>query len=364
MDLYICEKPSQAKDLAGVMKASQRGDGFLHDGGNRVITWAFGHLLELYMPDDYDERYKSWSLETLPIAPESWRYNVRKSAFKQYKIVEGLVKKASTIYISTDYDREGEAIARSLLDRFRYSGPIRRVCLTALDESSIKKALNNVKRWQGYGLTYYAALARQRADWLVGMNVSRLYSAGLRCRLQPHSSRWQGYHPNRRSCLSTDREIAGFTPSPYWTLGVNVSVQNGQFAAQWIPPEECSDEQGRCVNKAYAEQVASQVNGANAVISKAETKPGKESAPPFDLTSLQQYASKRWGYTAQQVLDAAQALYETHKATTYPRTDSRYLPESQKGRHSGHSPGAHFVRSERLWAGGWRRSSSQGQGIQ
>ncbi|MDF5232815.1 toprim domain-containing protein, partial [Vibrio parahaemolyticus] len=108
MDLYICEKPSQAKDLAGVMKASQRGDGFLHDGGNRVITWAFGHLLELYMPDDYDERYKSWSLETLPIAPESWRYNVRKSAFKQYKIVEGLVKKASTIYISTDYDREGE----------------------------------------------------------------------------------------------------------------------------------------------------------------------------------------------------------------------------------------------------------------
>ena len=176
MDLYICEKPSQAKDLAGVMKASQRGDGFLHDGGNRVITWAFGHLLELYMPDDYDERYKSWSLETLPIAPESWRYNVRKSAFKQYKIVEGLVKKASTIYISTDYDREGEAIARSLLDRFRYSGPIRRVCLTALDESSIKKALNNVKDGKDTVSLYYAALARQRADWLVGMNVSRLYT--------------------------------------------------------------------------------------------------------------------------------------------------------------------------------------------
>ncbi|CAJ0563603.1 DNA topoisomerase 3 [Escherichia coli] len=332
MDLYICEKPSQAKDLAGVMKASQRGDGFLHDGGNRVITWAFGHLLELYMPDDYDERYKSWSLETLPIAPESWRYNVRKSAFKQYKIVEGLVKKASTIYISTDYDREGEAIARSLLDRFRYSGPIRRVCLTALDESSIKKALNNVKDGKDTVSLYYAALARQRADWLVGMNVSRLYTVLARDVGFNHTLHvGRVITPTVALVCQRDREIAGFTPSPYWTLGVNVSVQNGQFAAQWIPPEECSDEQGRCVNKAYAEQVASQVNGANAVISKAETKPGKESAPlPFDLTSLQQYASKRWGYTAQQVLDAAQALYETHKATTYPRTDSRYLPESQK----------------------------------
>ncbi len=195
------------------MKASQRGDGFLHDGGNRVITWAFGHLLELYMPDDYDERYKSWSLETLPIAPESWRYNVRKSAFKQYKIVEGLVKKASTIYISTDYDREGEAIARSLLDRFRYSGPIRRVCLTALDESSIKKALNNVKDGKDTVSLYYAALARQRADWLVGMNVSRLYTVLARDVGFNHTLHvGRVITPNRRSCLSTGPRDRRFHP--------------------------------------------------------------------------------------------------------------------------------------------------------
>ena len=107
MDLYICEKPSQAKDLAGVLKLTQRGDGFIHDGGKRVITWAFGHLLEMYMPDDYDEKYKSWSLDSLPIAPESWQSKVHQKSAKQYKIIEGLVKKASTVYISTDYDREG-----------------------------------------------------------------------------------------------------------------------------------------------------------------------------------------------------------------------------------------------------------------
>ncbi|HFZ8524676.1 DNA topoisomerase III [Aeromonas caviae] len=332
MDLYICEKPSQAKDLAGVLQLTQRGDGFIHDGGKRVITWALGHLLEMYMPDDYDEKYKSWSLDTLPIAPESWQSKVRQNTAKQYKIIEGLVKKASTVYISTDYDREGEAIARSLLDRFRYSGPVRRVCLTALDESSIRKALSNIKDGQETVPLYYAALGRQRADWLIGMNVSRLYTVLAR-QVGFESTLHVGrvITPTVALVCQRDRDIAGFIPSPYWVLGVNVAVQNGQFLAQWVPPEECSDDQGRCTNKAYAEQVASQINGAQAVISKAETKPGKESAPlPFDLTALQQYGSKRWGYTAQQVLDAAQSLYETHKATTYPRTDSRYLPESQK----------------------------------
>ncbi|WP_368181606.1 DNA topoisomerase 3 [Aeromonas sp. R7-5] len=332
MDLYICEKPSQAKDLAGVLKITQQGDGFLHDGGKRVVTWAFGHLLELYMPDDYDEKYKSWSLDTLPISPGTWQYNVRKSSFKQFKIIEGLVKKASTVYISTDYDREGEAIARSLLERFRYSGSVRRVCLSALDEHNIRKALDNVLDGQATLPMYYAAMARQRADWLIGMNISRLYTVLAR-QIGFESTLHVGrvLTPTIALVCQRDRDIAGFTPSPYWVLSVNVAVQNGQFLAQWVAPEECSDDQRRCTNKAYAEQVASQVNGAQAVISKAETTPGKESAPlPFNLSALQQYGNRRWGYTAQQVLDAAQSLYETHKATTYPRTDSRYLPESQK----------------------------------
>jgi DNA topoisomerase-3 len=332
MDLYLCEKPNQAKDLAGALGISKRGDGCIHDGNNRTVTWAYGHLLEMYMPDDYDDMYKSWSLDTLPIAPDSWKYKVRKSASKQYKVVEALLKKASCVYISTDYDREGEAIARSLMDRAQYNGPVKRVCLTALDDSSIRKALANIREGKETMPLYYAALARQRADWLIGMNVSRLYTV-----LTRKVGFSQTLHvgrvitPTVALVCQRDRDIANFTPSPYWSLTVGVSVQNGQFTAQWAPPEECSDDQGRCINKAFAEQVASQVRGSSGIISKAETKAGTESAPlPFDISSLQQYAGKRWGYTGQQVLDAAQALYEKHKATTYPRTDCRYLPESQR----------------------------------
>ena len=331
MNLYLCEKPSQAKDLAAVMRIRQRGEGFFHDGATRAITWAFGHLLELYMPDDYDARYAQWSLETLPIAPSSWRYNVRKSAAKQYKIVEGLLKKAQTVYIATDFDREGEAVARSLLEQFNFTGRVYRVCLRALDEASIRAALNDVKDGRETVPLYHAALARARADWLIGMNVSRLYTVLAREVGYSHTLHvGRVITPTVALVCQRDQEIARFTPSPYWTLDVRVDVQNGHFRARWVVPEECRDAQERCTNKAFAEQVAAQVNGAQAVISKAQTKPGKESPPlPFDLSSLQQYASKRWGYTAQQVLDAAQALYETHKATSYPRSDCRYLPESQ-----------------------------------
>lgn len=332
MQLYLCEKPSQAKDLAAVLEVNKRAEGYLHDGQDKTVTWAFGHLLEMFMPDDYDERYKSWSLDTLPIAPQEWKLNVRSSAAKQYKIIQGLLKTASTVYIATDFDREGEAIARTIMDRAHYRGPVKRVCLTALDDASIRKALTSVRDGKETIPLYFAAIARQRADWLIGMNISRLYTV---------LSRQVGFNetlhvgrvitPTVALVCQRDKEIADFIPAPYWPLNVEVSVQNGQFKAAWIPPKECSDHNGRCINKAFAEQVAHQIRGAAAVVSKADTKTGTESAPlPFDLSSLQQYASKRWGYTAQQVLDAAQALYETHKATTYPRTDSRYLPVSQR----------------------------------
>lgn len=334
MELYICEKPNQAKDLARVMGITKRGNGCLHDGNQRYITWAFGHLLELYMPDEYDPKYKSWNLDTLPIAPDAWRSNVKKSAFKQFKIIEGLIKQASVINIATDYDREGEAIARSLMDRCRYSGPVRRVCLSSLDDSSIRKALNNIRDGRETVPLYHASTARQRADWLIGMNMSRLYTCLTRAvgyKEVMHIGRV--ITPMVALVCKRDEEIAAFKPSPYYQLDCQVAVQNGRFSARWVAPEECADEHGRCINKAFAEQVAHQLNTnqLQGVISKAETKPSKESAPlPFSLSALQQYANRRWGYTAQQVLDAAQSLYETHKATSYPRTDSRYLPVSQQ----------------------------------
>lgn len=163
------------------------------------------------------------------------------------------------------------------------------------------------------------------------MNISRLYtvlSHSVGVRQTMHVGRV--LTPMVALVCRRDKEIAEFTPSPFWILMARVAVQSGEFWCKWVPPEHCSDEQGRCTNSAYAESVKQQTTGAEAKVSRAETKPGYESAPlPFDLGSLQQYASKRWGYTAQETLDTAQSLYENHKIATYPRADCRYLPESQ-----------------------------------
>ncbi len=332
MDLYICEKPSQAKDLAASLGVSQRADGYFHNGNGKSVTWAFGHLLEQYMPDDYDPALKAWNTETLPIVPSPWKMGVKKSGAKQYKIIKGLLSKASTVYISTDYDREGEAIARELMEYCRFKGEVRRVCLTSLDPESISRALHNIKMGHETEALYDAQIARARADWLVGMNLSRLYTVlGRQTGFDQTLHIGRVITPTVALVAKRDNEIANFIPSPFYELMVKVRVQKGEFTAKWVCPEQAADEEGRCINKPFAEQVAHAVQGHSAVVSRAETKPGKESAPlPFDLTSLQQYASRRWGYTAQEVLDAAQSLYETHKATTYPRTDSRYLPESQR----------------------------------
>lgn len=331
MELYICEKPSQAKDLARVLGISGRGDGCIRDG-NRAVTWAYGHLLELYMPQEYDEKFKSWDMSLLPIMPEQWQYKVKPSAKKQFNIIKALVKEAQLVYVATDFDREGEAIARSIMERVGYRSEVRRVALSALDDDSIKKALADIRPGNLSIPLYHASLARQRADWLIGMNMSRLYS-----KLAEKIGYKETLHigrvitPTVSLVCQRDREIALFKPSPFYVLKANVQVQQGAFYAKWLPPEEVSDDQGRCINKAFAEQVARQVKGKYGVIEHAETKRGKESPPlPFCITSLQKYASGKWGYTAQEVLDGAQGLYETHKATTYPRTESRHLPVSQR----------------------------------
>lgn len=331
MNLYLCEKPSQAKDLAAVLGANKRGDGCIL-GNGVTITWAYGHLLEQFMPDDYDPAYKQWNMDLLPIIPEQWKSKPKKAGLKQYKVIQDQVKKASTVYIATDYDREGEVIARELLDRFKYRGPIKRVPLRSLDELSIREALaDTLEDYQTKNM-YFAGLARTRADWLVGMNFSRLFTA-----IADAAGTRQTFHIGRvitplvGLVVARDNSIKQFVPEPYYELDVSVQVQRGTFKARWIPPEEIADEEGRCKNRTYADQVHRDIQGQHGTIERAETTDHKESAPlPFSLSALQMYCSKRWGYTAQQVLDTAQSLYEEHKATSYPRTDSRYLPESQR----------------------------------
>lgn len=315
-----------------MLGVNQRGNGYMHNGSDTAVTWAFGHLLEQWKPEQYDEALKSWTLDTLPISPQAWQYAVKPSAASQFNVVDGLIKKAGAVFIATDYDREGEAIARSLLERANYRGPIKRVCLTALDEASIRKALANTREGHETVSLYHAALSRQRADWLVGMNISRLYTVLARnVGFQETLHVGRVLTPTVALVCQRDREIRDFRPAPYWTVTATVKAQGGQFPAQWVPPDDMADEAGRCTSRSAAQQCAADTQGATATITQAVTEPKKEAAPlPFDLTSLQQYANRRWGYTAQQVLDAAQALYEKHKATTYPRSDCRFLPQSQQ----------------------------------
>jgi len=331
VQLYLCEKPSQARDIARVLGVSRKGDGCLQ-GSDTTVTWCFGHLLEMLAPDGYDPAYKRWQLETLPIIPEQWKLEVRKEARKQYNIIRQLLMKASSVVIATDADREGETIAREVLQLCQWRGPVTRLWLSALDDASIRKALANVLPGSRTEALYHAGLGRARADWLVGMNLTRAYT--LIGRQGGHDgvlSVGRVQTPALNLVVERDLAIEAFTPSPYYEIHGTFQAQAGQFTAKWLPPAELTDSEGRCTNLTAARTLAQKIEGQQGKITKAETTREKEAAPlPFDLSTLQQEASKRWGMGAQEVLDTAQALYETHKALTYPRTDCPYLPDSQR----------------------------------
>ncbi|MGJ8518344.1 DNA topoisomerase III [Carnimonas bestiolae] len=331
--LYICEKPSQARDIAKVLGATTKSEGSL-TGNGITVTWGFGHLLEQAPPDHYDPALKKWSFDTLPIVPAQWKLLVTKTGAKQFAVIKKLLKQATDVVISTDADREGESIGREILDACRYRGNVRRLWLSALDDASIRKALSNIRSGDSTWPLYQAALGRSRADWLIGMNMTRAFSllAGK-----------QGYQgvlsvgrvqtPTLALVVHRDAEIARFVPKPFWNVVASLQASSGSFSATWQPTNDSwLDDAGRGINQQAAAQVAERVtSAAQAVVTSVETTRKKEQQPlVMDLGTLQQECSKRWGYGAQQVLDIAQSLYETHKATTYPRTDCRYLPTSQQ----------------------------------
>lgn len=331
MDVYLCEKPSQGRDLARVLGVSQRGDGYLHDGAGRHVTWAVGHLLSEYEPQDYDERFKRWVLNDLPIVPTQWQQKVSHHARDQFKAVSGLLKSASRVIIATDLDREGESIARSIIDRVGFRGEILRLKLRALDEHSIRQALKDICPGEETEPLYQAAMGRSHADWLVGMNLTRAYTvlAG-QMNVTEVFSIGRVQSPTIKLVVDRDAKIANFSPSPFYEIKASFEVQNGMLTAKWMPPENVLDPEDRCVNRPLCDQLAAALPGRKAVIESAEVKPSKESAPlPFSLSRLQQACSKQLGLSAKEVLTVAQALYEKHKVTSYPRSDCSYLPESQ-----------------------------------
>lgn len=330
MRVYLCEKPSQGKDIARVLGAGQRGSG-CYSGPGVTVTWCIGHLVEAAPPEAYGEQYRRWSIEQLPIIPERWRIEVKASTAAQFKIVQQLVGQASELVIATDADREGEMIAREIIELCGYRGPIQRLWLSALNEASIRKALGALKPSAETLPLYYSALARSRADWLIGMNLSRLFTVlGRQAGYQGVLSVGRVQTPTLRLVVDRDREIARFVSVPYWAVDVLLSHAGQSFIANWIPPEGTTDEAGRCLQQPVAQQAVEYIRAAREVqVLSVETERVRETPPlPFDLGTLQEVCSKRFGLDVQETLDIAQALYEVHKATTYPRSDAGYLPES------------------------------------
>lgn len=333
MRLFLCEKPSQAKDIARVLQATRRGDGCWL-GPDVTVTWCIGHLLETAPPDAYDARYKRWDLNDLPIVPERWKMLVKPKTASQFKAVKRLLGECRELVIATDADREGEMIAREILEHCRYRGPIQRLWLSALDDASIRKALKALKPGAETFSLYHSALGRSRADWLIGMNMSRLFTLlGRQSGYQGVLSVGRVQTPTLRLVVDRDRSIADFVPVPFWAIEVQLLAAGTPFTAQWRAPEEACDDQGRCLKQALAQQAAEAMRRAgSARLIGLKTERMREAPPlPFDLGTLQEVCSKKLGLGAQETLDIAQALYETHKVITYPRSDCGYLPQSQHG---------------------------------
>lgn len=341
MRLFIAEKPSVAKAVAAELGVTGKGDGFIQCGDS-TITWCFGHMLEqadpdAYTPDDVPTSpatgKKLWRVEDLPIIPTTWIMRPRDDAKQQLAVIGKLLKQASEIVNAGDPDREGQLLVDEVLEHFGSTKPVKRFWVSAQDSVSVQRglaALKDNREYHGWGA---AARARGRADWLIGMNLSRAYTlragrGGSRALLTV--GRVQT--PTLAIVVARDREIEAFKPIPYHTINAQIQHANGTFIARWEAKEDQAglDNEGRLVDAAVANAITEAVAGKPGRITEYKQEPKKKLHPKaYSLSDITLVASNKFGYTAAEVLDVCQSLYETHKLTSYPRTDCSYLPESQ-----------------------------------
>ena len=314
MKLVLAEKPSVAQSLAKVLGANKRCDGYL-EGNGYIVSWCIGHLVELSPPEAYDETYAKWRLADLPILPAVWKYQVSSSTKKQFGILKKLMKRddVESLVCATDAGREGELIFRLVYHQAGCKKPFERLWISSMEDQAIKEGFTNLEPSTKYDALYEAALCRERADWIVGMNATRLFS----CLYHQTLNIGRVMTPTLAMVVMRDAEIAAFKPKPFYTVQLGL---NGITAAS-----------RRFDEKGDAQQLLAKCKETmKAVIKSMDRKEKTERAPLlYDLTSLQRDANRILGFTAQQTLDYTQALYEK-KLVTYPRTDSRYLTDGMK----------------------------------
>ena len=338
MRLFIAEKPSLGKAIAAQLPGQKKPTRTHIQCGSDVVTWAFGHLYELAEPDAYlpdsvpvnGSGKKRWRLEDLPIIPQAWQKVAKASAKDQLAAIKALLKDVSEVVNAGDPDREGQLLVDEILDALKWKGPTKRIWLAALDPASVQKALASLKDNKVYVPLRDAAEARSRADWLVGMNLTRAYT--LKSNNAGLVSVGRVQTPTLALVVRRDAEIESFVPVQHYVPVMTFRHQNGEYKATWTAPADFAglDAEGRLVNLPTAQAITNDVGGKQGKIASFESQDGTEGPPlPFTLSKLQASASAKYGLSAQDTLNCAQALYEVHKLTSYPRTDCAYLPESQ-----------------------------------
>ncbi len=314
--LVLAEKPSVARDIARVLGCSKKLNGAI-EGNRYVVTWALGHLVTLADPEEYDKKYKEWKLEDLPMMPKKMELVVIKQTAKQYHAVKTQLyrKDVNEIIIATDAGREGELVARWILEKSGCRKPIKRLWISSVTDKAIKAGFSSLKDGREYDTLYSAAWARAEADWLVGINATR----ALTCKYNAQLSCGRVQTPTLAMIEKREEEIRSFKPETYY--GINLMAEGIRFT--WQDKKSGS---ARSFSKERIETLKQKMQGAPLFIKEVEKKAKKTYAPAlYDLTELQRDANKKFGFSAKETLNIMQRLYENHKILTYPRTDSRYL---------------------------------------
>lgn len=319
--LVIAEKPSVARDIARVLGCGKKNNSYM-EGKDYVVTWALGHLVTLADPEEYGEQYKTWRLDTLPMLPDRWKLVVIRQTSKQYHAVKEQIfrKDISDIIIATDAGREGELVARWILEKAGNKKPLKRLWISSVTDKAIREGFSHLRPGKDYENLYHAAVARAEADWEVGINATR----ALTCKYNAQLSCGRVQTPTLAMIASREEEIKKFIPKPYY--GLRAVAKGISFI--WT---DAKNNSGRTFDKSRIESIYK--NAAQKIrITEVKKKTKKTFSPAlYDLTALQREANQRYGYSAKQTLNIMQRLYENHKVLTYPRTDSRYLTTDMTG---------------------------------